>query len=104
MVGAYVPISVLLVWISNPVTITPIFYLCYKVGQLIIHTPNATLAGATSSEHFLQLGQLWQPFLLGCFIMGSASAIIAYTTVKVLWRLHIIAYLKERRARKKALN
>ena len=100
LVGANVPISVLLVWISNPVTIPPIFYLCYKLGQLILQIPPAGDIDLINIDQLLQIEQIWQPFLLGCFIMSCTSAIVGYILVKILWRLHILSYLKQRRVRK----
>ena len=99
-VGANIPVSVLLVWISNPFTIAPIFYLCYKLGQLILQTPMSEFNDSVGISRILEIGYLWQPFLLGCFIMSCTSSIIGYIIVKVLWRLHILSYLKQRRLRK----
>ena len=100
LVGANIPISVLLVWISNPLTITPIFYLCYKLGQLILQTPPSEIIHSASVSQFLQIEYLWQPFLLGCLIMSCISASVGYILIKVLWRVHILSYLKQRRGRK----
>ena len=35
---ANLPISVCLVWVSNPITMAPIFYFCYKIGALVLDT------------------------------------------------------------------
>ena len=51
-----------------------------------------------------QLDLIWQPFLLGSLICGIISAVIAYSTMRLLWRLHIIRHLKERRKRRKRLK
>ena len=48
-----------------------------------------------------QLDLIWQPFLLGCFVSGVISAIIAYTMIRLLWRLHLVRHIKARRARLK---
>lgn len=100
LVGANIPVSVLLVWISNPLTITPIFYLCYKLGQLILQTPMTAFDSQASVDWFLQMEHLWQPFLLGCFIMGCVASVIGYILVKTLWRIHVLSYLKQRSTRK----
>ena len=100
LVGANIPVSVLLVWISNPLTITPIFYLCYKLGQLILQTPITEFGNSTDVGQFLQIEHLWQPFLLGCFIMSCTASIIGYIIIKILWRMHILSYLKQRSIRR----
>ena len=100
LIGANIPASVLLVWISNPLTITPIFYLCYKVGQWILQTPITEFSDSNGIDRLLEIEHLWQ-FLLGCFIMSCVSAALGYSLVKVVWRLHIISYLKHRNTRNK---
>jgi len=94
------PISVSLVWLTNPLTMPPIFYAAYKIGAF------ATGQKALTSEYHLtaqwfseQLHLIWQPFLLGCLISGIASAIIAYAIIRFLWRLHILRHLRLRKAR-----
>ena len=99
-VGANIPVSVLLVWINNPLTIAPIFYLCYQVGQLILQTPMSEMHNSPDVNQILEIGHLWQPFLLGCFVMSCISSIIGYTVVQVSWRIHILSYLKQRRLRR----
>ena len=104
-VGANIPVSVLLVWISNPFTVAPIFYLCYKLGQLILQTPVSEFHNSSDMNQIMETMPLWQPFLLGCLVMSCVSSIIGYTMVKVLWRIHILSYLKQRRIRRNnALN
>lgn len=95
--GANIPVSVVLVWISNPITMGPIFFLCYKVGNVILQTNGAGFRFEMSIDWWLQLGQLWAPLLLGCLIIGSSAAAISYVIVKIVWRIHIISYLKQRK-------
>lgn len=102
LVQVNLPISVSLVWITNPVTMPPIFYGAYKLGAFILGKEALEADYQMSIEWFSsQLDCIWQPFLLGCFIAGTISAIIAYTTIRLLWRLHIIQHIKKRRARRK---
>lgn len=94
------PISVALVWITNPVTMLPMFSFCYVVGTWILGKPEqkfhfeATLDWLTN-----ELLTIWPSFLLGCFVVASISAIIGYATIRILWRLHIINHIKARRLR-----
>jgi len=37
------PISALAVWITNPVTIAPLFFFAYKVGSWILQVPSGSL-------------------------------------------------------------
>ncbi len=100
LVRVNLPISVSLVWISNPITMPPLFYGSYKVGAFAMGQEAVKLDCELTIEWFAsQLDFIWQPFLLGSLICAVISAIIAYVTIRLLWRLHIIRHLKERRAR-----
>lgn len=97
------PISVGLVWVSNPVTMPPLFYFCYLVGTWILGTEEQEFAFELSWEWLATgLGAIWEPFLLGCAVVGVTSGLIGYFTIRLLWRLHIIRHLKARRARQQA--
>lgn len=93
------PISVLAVWITNPVTMVPMFYFCYRIGVLLLgerHVPfEATLQG-----FWAQIDSIWAPLLLGSTLMGAAAALLGYVTVQILWRLHIVRAWR-RRARQR---
>ena len=94
------PIAVGLVWISNPLTIPPLFYFCYKVGTWILQTPIQHVDFQISMEWLsTELIAIWQPFLLGCFTVSTVSGLIGFVSVRLLWRLHLVQHLKERRQR-----
>jgi len=95
------PISVGLVWITNPVTIPPMFYFCYKVGTWILGEPMQVVEfGLTWSWIEHELALIWQPLLLGCAVVGSSAAALGYGLTRLLWRLHVLAHLKERRRKR----
>jgi len=101
IVRVNLPISVALVWISNPITMSPIFYAAYKFGAYLMGQELIEKDYELTLEWFSsQLDLIWQPFLLGCFLFGLISAIIGFFSIRLLWRLHIIKHLKERRERK----
>lgn len=95
-------ISVALVWISNPVTIPPIFYFCYLVGTWILQIPASPFEFEASMEWLMhELGYVWQPFLLGCFVVSSISSIAGYTAIRLFWRWHVITEWEERKQKRK---
>ena len=84
--SANLPISVALVWISNPLTMPAIYFFQYKLGSLImgdhVHKPAFEL----SIEWFYhQIGNIWQPFLLGAFICALVGALVGYVLVNRFW-------------------
>ena len=100
------PISVVLVWISNPFTIPPIFYFTYTLGTWILGTPVLHVDFAFTIEWMTdELSLIWKPLLLGSFITGSVSATAGYISIQVIWRRLVKRSWKRRRQqRKKALE
>ncbi len=99
------PISVVLVWLTNPVTIPPMFYFAYLVGTWIMgEQVHMEQSAFQLSYEWLEseLAAIWQPFLLGCFVTGSVSALVGYSTIRGLWRLHLVRHYQERKARRAA--
>jgi uncharacterized protein (DUF2062 family) len=95
------PISVVLVWITNPLTMPPIFYFAYKVGTWILDRPVQEIHFELSGDWLMQeLGHIWQPFLLGCFICGVISAVLGYVFMRGFWRLHVSRSWQHRRQKR----
>jgi uncharacterized protein (DUF2062 family) len=97
------PLSVVLVWLTNPVTMPPIFYFTYRLGAWILGTPQhgEGLHFELSYEWLVnELGAIWEPFLLGCFVSGLLSALVGYLTIRGLWRLHLVRHYKARKQRR----
>lgn len=93
-------IAVPTVWISNPFTIPPIFYFCYLVGVWILGLNPGEFHFELSFDWLAnELALIWQPFLLGCFVVGSASAVVGFLGIRLLWRYHIFQHIRERRKR-----
>jgi uncharacterized protein (DUF2062 family) len=98
VVRANLPISVALVWITNPLTMPPIFYFAYKVGTWILQTPLRKVEFVLSTEWLLQeLGEIWQPFLLGCFVCGVTFALVGNVSIRLLWRFMVSRSWRRRR-------
>jgi uncharacterized protein (DUF2062 family) len=90
------PLSVLFTLVSNPVTIAPMFIFAYKLGTKILDVP----VRQVEFEPVLhKLIHIWEPLLLGCFILASISAITGYVAVRMLWRLAAVRKWEERRLR-----
>ncbi|MBT8450060.1 MAG: DUF2062 domain-containing protein [Gammaproteobacteria bacterium] len=91
------PVAIAMVWISNPVTMAPMFYSCYLVGAWFLNTPTSEFAFELSwSWLATSLAEIWQPFLLGCFIVGAISAILGYISMRGLWRLAMVRKWQKR--------
>lgn len=96
-----IPISVGLVWLTNPVTMPPVFYSAYKIGAWILGEPMHPVTFEVSFEWMMQeLTVIWQPFLLGSLILATASAVLGNVIVRLLWRVHVLRYLKKKRIKR----
>jgi len=94
------PISVALVWITNPLTMPPMFYAAYLVGNNLLGTPPGTSEFEASFDWIAQqMSIIWQPFLLGCLILAVLSSIAGFAGIRLLWRLHILKYIKNKKNR-----
>ncbi len=88
---ANLPLSVVLVFISNPVTMPAMFYFAYRVGSSMLGTIPEHIDFSFSVEWLsTMIGSSWKPLLLGSFTLGFISSVLGYITVRVLWRIHII--------------
>lgn len=97
------PLSVALVWITNPVTMPPIFYLSYRLGALLIDVPVQVTAFELSLEWIsARIGVLWQPLLLGSLLSGLLCGSLGYTAVSLLWRWRIARKWQSRRQQRAA--
>ncbi len=96
------PLSVVLVWISNPVTIPPLFYSAYKLGAWMLGVPPQPVEFQLSLSWFnQQLDSIWPPLTLGCLTAGTVSALLGWATIRLVWRWRIISQWRENRARRK---
>ena len=94
-------VAVPTVWISNPLTFAPIFYFCYRIGAAILDIQTSDFNFELSYDWLLtEMLDIWQPFLLGCLVVGTVSAIASYLLMQFLWRYHIWTRIKNRRNRK----
>jgi uncharacterized protein len=97
------PLAVGLCWITNPITMPPIFYLAYKTGATVMGVTVEAIEFELSwnwISHSLIL--VWQPFLLGCLICGIFFGSVGYLVINTLWRWEAVrrweARVKNRRA------
>jgi len=103
IVRVNLPISVVLVWITNPVTMPPMFYFAYKVGTWILgQTPQETKFKLTMEWITQSIDEIWQPLLLGSFVVGIICSLLSFVIIRSLWRFKVIQNWKERKAKRRA--
>lgn len=96
------PLAVATVWITNPVTMPPIFYFNYVVGEKLMGMEPMPLDFELTMEWFTrELSHIWQPLLLGSVVMSTIMATVGFFAIRALWRLHIIKHHKKRKERRR---
>jgi hypothetical protein len=91
IISANIPVAVVAVWVSNPITVAPLFFAAYKFGAwLLAETPQKIKFEMSIDWLITRLVEIWQPFLLGCFVLGLASAAIGHAAVRIIWRIHVV--------------
>lgn len=87
--NANLPISVALVWITNPFTWIPLYYVAYKVGALALGQGASEFSEFSSAFSIDKVMELGAPLLLGCFILMNAGAVLGYFGIQLIWRRHV---------------
>lgn len=91
------PIAVAMVWFTNPITIPPTYYFTYKVGVWVLGRHPKDVTFELSYEWLATtLNEVWQPFLLGCLIIGIISAVLGFIITRLLWRIYIVHQWRKR--------
>jgi len=100
---AHLPLSVALVFITNPVTIPPMFYFAYKLGSMVLGLDPEAVPMDLGWEWFsTTLRQIWQPLLFGCVMLGIISSAMGYFTIHSIWRRSIRRRWKDRKEGREA--
>ena len=103
LVRCNLPVSVAMVWVSNPVTVAPLFVAAHKLGEWVLDRSPGDLRIELSLRWlFEELGNVWEPLLLGCFVLGLASALLGQITIRLVWRAHIMVSWRDRRIRRQS--
>ena len=92
------PISVALVWITNPITIPPIIYGSYRVGAWVLGIDVAEVQVELSLDwvlaNFMAIGK---PLFIGSVICGLVAGSIGFTASHFMWRNWVMHQWRKRR-------
>ena len=81
------PLSIALVWITNPLTMPPIFYCSYIVGVFALGQERQPFHFEASWEWLAQsLSTIGPAFITGSLICASIAAVIGFFGIDLLWR------------------
>jgi uncharacterized protein (DUF2062 family) len=103
LLRANLPISITLVWISNPFTIPPMIYFSYEMGALLLHTkPQKFHIEVTFRWLYHEFTHIALPLLVGSFVLGMLFALIGNLCVRLGWRCAVVKAWKKRQKKRLA--
>ncbi|KAF1056681.1 MAG: hypothetical protein GAK44_00140 [Pseudomonas delhiensis] len=98
---ANLPLSLTLVWCSNPLTLPPMLYGSYKLGSGLMQLPARSLPEHLSWAWFgAQMGELWQPLLLGSVVCGLVAGGVGHALTTAYWRWRTARRWRQRKLRR----
>ena len=93
---ANLPLSILLVWFTNPVTYVPVFYFTYRVGAWLLGQSVVKPDDVEFAWFLEQLIPLW----LGSVACGLVFGVLGFAAVKLGWRLAVVRSWNRRQRRR----
>ena len=104
-IRANLPLSVALVWITNPITMAPMFYFSYQLGAWLLGSEASALKGNfTLTWLFENLAAISGPLLLGSVLCGWMLGTTGYIAARIIWRSKVMEKWRQRRKRSTARN
>ena len=95
-----IPLAIALVWISNPFTMPPMMYFCYRLGAMILGEASQEIEISLTLEWLsAQFSAIWKPLLLGCLGTGVSLGATAFVAIRIYWRWKIVRSIKRRKKR-----
>jgi len=93
-----IPIAALTTFISNPLTMGPMYFFAYRLGAWLLGVERMPFRMELSIDWLTTtFVNIWQPMLLGCMILGSSAALLSYATLDLLWRSSLGTYKSRKR-------
>lgn len=103
---ANLPLSIALVWLTNPLTAVPVWYGTYQLGAWLLGT-QATWqmqdgsVEAVWSSMWANFGQVYVPLMVGSLVVGALLGALSWFAVHQLWRAHARRAWRRRQKRRR---
>ncbi len=81
-----IALTMAMIFITNPLTMGPIFYAAYELGSWLLGTPPAFSTPPTNYEAVVNILTLvWKPLLVGSLVAGACASLVGYLVVRLSW-------------------
>lgn len=102
LLRANLPISVALVWISNPLTMPALYFATYQFGRWLLQLPPVSVS-LELSWHWLwhEFGLIWKPLLAGSLLAGLGFGALGYVVMRLFWRWTVVKSWRRRQRRRR---
>ncbi|MFT5757366.1 MAG: hypothetical protein ACI9LM_002095 [Alteromonadaceae bacterium] len=98
IVHANLPLSIALVWITNPLTMPAIFYFCYVVGAWVLGVKEKAFTFEVSWQWLIDsLSTIGPAFIVGCGVLATLFSVLGYISIHILWRYSVSKEWKKRK-------
>ncbi|NNC77881.1 MAG: DUF2062 domain-containing protein [Woeseiaceae bacterium] len=102
MLRLNVPVAIVTTFVSNPLTMGPMYYSTYRLGRWMLDEPpvpfNFELSLNWVTQQFVTI---WQPMIAGSLLTGATIALLAFVVVDLLWRLSVHDYKSRKRSERR---
>ena len=103
LLGSNLPVTLGLVWISNPITMPAMLYFSYRVGQFLLGSGDFNQPMVWHLDSLYDnFQQIWRPLILGSLFCGTVFGLAGFLGVRIIWTIHVRrTWIKRGRERRK---
>ncbi|SFH66136.1 DUF2062 domain-containing protein [Modicisalibacter xianhensis] len=96
------PLSVGLVWLTNPLTMPPIFYCNYRLGAWLLDTPASHVPDRISTQWIAErMVEALPALLLGSLVSAVVLGLAGNALIRLIWRWHVSRSWRRRARRRR---
>ncbi len=98
-----IPVAAIGVWVTNPFTMVPLYYLAYRLGATMLEMPiEPWPADFNFSAFYQDMGGIWIAMLYGGVVLGLSLATASYILFNVVWRISTAYKYRERKQKRRS--
>lgn len=98
----HVPVSIVMVWFTNPLTFAPLLYAAWRCGSMILGTGDLEVPDTLTVKSFMNTAaDSWPILLSGALFCAALSAVAGFVLTLVVWRIHAVRRWRQRGSRRK---